>query len=329
MAKLSLPNSDPLARKIERIIKRFAWLDDAEKVITSDPDSVRRAINDFVFEMRIITQVADKDGLQSVAADMQKSVVADLEKYDLKIKPVSITRANQAVRAVVVEQSETARTILTSIRGRLNSRYENLLIQAAALDIPGQKAAAAGKRTLEAINFTSKGFTRTVTKADLSQVWDSLIDRYGQRDTITYINGTNYPLTSYLDGKLVTVNREVQNVVSSIEAAANGIYTGQIEAYGASDSCALWEGAVVFYTQFGKTEFIKLYGDQYPEASRWKTVDEIKRDKTHMFGFHCRHDILPLPLGLIDRKYFDDVELNSPKIPKTASGIRLLMKAEE
>lgn len=333
MANASERYQAELARadaRLARILERYAFLDDFREVVRRDPANLRKAIRAYVADLRpIIAAGVDAETLAKVVAADQKEIAEALRQYEgFENFAASAARAKVALKAAVLEQSANARTILSAMRDRLNAKTENLRIQAAAMGLARERASAELDRRLEYVNFTAGGKQMQVPAADLKTVWEGLETRYGTTATITYRDGKNYPLQTYVESKGLTLEREIQNTVASVEAAAAGLAVGQFEAYGSGDSCVLWEGRMVFFTETGKREFLRAHGKRYPKAYTWPTLAEVKADKTHMLGFNCRHDVLVVPLEMLEPDDFAAKEIGAaPKVPKTSRGVRLATEA--
>lgn len=315
--------------RLVRLLERFAWLDDMREVLRRDPLRVRKAIREYVQGLGPIVAGIDRDVIARVVAAEQAAELKRLRKYEgLGGLKSSAARAQAALRAIVLDQSANARTILQSMQYRMNAKVANLVTQAAAMGLHRERAGAELDRRLETIRFYRGGREVVVPAADLQRVWDGLETRYGTTATVTYRDGKNYPIQTYVEQKGQTIERDVQTSVAAVEAAAAGLAVGQFESYGSADSCAIWEGRFFFWTESGKRSFLRAHGDRYPEARTWRVYADIKADKTHMQSFNCRHKALSVPLEYLDREDFEPGELRpAPRVPRTSRGVRLMTEA--
>lgn len=316
-------------KALTRILAKWAFLDDAQEIIKRDPISLRKAVREFVFALGKIISGVNSNVLLRTIIQEQADIQKKLSKYPaFKNFKTSQARASTALSAIVRDQSANARTILASMSQRLNAKNTNLLMQAVAMGMPREIADEQLDRRLIKINFIYKGKDLTVAGVDLKKVWETLDTRYGNHSTITYRDGKNYPVQSYVEGKGKTISREVQNTVTAVEAGATGSAVGQFESYGAGDSCVIWEGKFFFFTEGGKRQFLRKFGNKYPDAYTWPTYADVHADRTHMASYNCRHKTYVVPLEHLDPEDLGEAEIGkAPKIPKTNKGIEDLTAA--
>lgn len=193
----------------------------------------------------------------------------------------------------------------------------------------------------------SPGLKNASTVENLQDIWGQLGKRYGNAGYILYRGSTddpvdpeaalniidkrrNYPLASYIEQKVSTIEREVQTQVSTYLAAKNGIYTLKFNENGTQDSCVFWENKVVFASALAKEQFIAEF-PQYANAPTWPTVEDVKNDKTHMLGWNCRHNLMPYPIQSFDevaqkRAIIDNT---MPKVPKKISEAKVRKQVQK
>ena len=191
------------------------------------------------------------------------------------------------------------------------------------------------------------GVKNAATVDNLQDIWNQLGKRYGNAGYILYRGSTddpidpeaalnivdkrrNYPLASYIEQKIFTIEREVQTQVSTYLAAKNGIYTLRFNENGTQDSCVFWENKVVFASALAKEQFIAEF-PQYRNAVTWPTVEDVKNDNTHMLGWRCRHTLLPYPIQSFDEvaQKRAVVDNKMPKVPKKISEAKVRKQVEK
>ena len=227
---------------------------------------------------------------------------------------------------------KVARTdkLLTAIRseytnrvmGQINNTFRDIVTKSVQFKTMADAARLAPiaadnvSRVLRGVTINGVSYDGTKTE----RLWDMMTERYGRSDTVRYSRngaGCNFPMRSYIDMRTQTTAGEVARMVSAVEASANEIYTGKISRHGAIDSCRYWEGKIVFYSQVAKDTFLQKY-PQYEAAKSWPTLQEVEKDKTHIFLPNCKHRILPYPIDLMsEKRAMNDIEGNAmPDIPE-------------
>jgi len=143
---------------------------------------------------------------------------------------------------------------------------------------------------------------KNIDLRDIRDNWAISNKRFGAYNSVAFRNGAKYPLDAYTEMRTLTTAQEVHRLTTTLEAGQNDILTGKISSHGAIDSCRIHEGEIVFFSTKAKRTFIKRY-PKLKKARRWKTVEEIEADGTHIFKPNCKHLVQPFPI-----QFFDDIK---------------------
>jgi len=306
-----------LLKRMNETMKKYDQLNDAEYILSKNIAEVRRVIAKYKDELtKPMLQFFLGDGkeysqIDKMVWDAQKEFDKALSQFDIVPKA---PRTDAMLTAIRKEYT-------TRVMGQINNTFADLTSKAVqfktlanAARIP-LVAADNVSRVLRGV--TIDGVTYDGTKTE--RLWDMMTERYGRSDTVRYSRngaGYNFPMRAYVDMRTQTTAGEVSRMVNAVEAAANDIYTGRISKHGAIDSCRYWEGKIVFYSDIAKQTFLTKY-PQYEAAKDWPTLQEVEKDKTHIFLPNCKHRVLPYPIDLMtEKRAMSEIEANTmPDIP--------------
>lgn len=307
-----------LMKKFNDILNRASKLDDAQIVLSLNLSEVRKYSKEIEKQlMGAVMQFLDGDGrsfgaVHNVISAAQDDFFESLRKYNLKLKR---TQTEKITKAFIESYKADIEQMIKNTYSAVQQKSALLMAMADANSVPQAVAEReAGKMLLY-----KQG--KYISEKMLKDTWASLQKRYGLTDTMFYrkSDGTRfqYPMRSYLDMKTVTISQEAHRITTEMESAANGIHTVKISSHGSRDSCIYHEGEICFINDAAKAVFLRE-NPQYKIATTWRTLDEIKNDKTHMFKPNCRHITLPYPIDLMSEKTAQkEVENNVlQKIPK-------------
>jgi cytochrome c556 len=309
-----------LLKRMDETIKKYAELNDAEFILSTNIAEVRRIVAKYRDELSkplfqfFLGDARSYSQIDKVVWDAQAEFDKALAQFQIKPKVARTDKLIAAVRAeytnrVMGQISNTFRDIVTK------SIQFKTLAEAHRLPLVSMDNLP---RILRGVVVDGKAYDgRNVEK-----IWDMMTERYGRADSVKYYrysdgSSFNFPMRSYIDMRTKTIAGEVARMVSAVEASANEIYTGKISRTGAIDSCKYWEGKIVFYSQVAKDTFLEKY-PQHSEAKEWPTLQEVEKDRTHIFMPNCTHRVLPLPIDLMPEKTAKKfIEGNTlPKIPE-------------
>lgn len=309
-----------LMRKFDDILKVASKLDNAEIVLSLNLSEIRKYAKEIQSQMMgAVMQFLDGDGrsfgaVHNVIKNAQDDFFEGLKKYNLKLKRTETAKLTKAfIESYAADIEQMIKNTYSAVQ------QKSALIHAMA-DAQSVPAAYAEKEASKMLMYSLNGKRRYISEKLLSDAWASLNKRYGMTDTMFYRKADGgrfaYPMRSYLDMKTVTVSQEAYRITTEMESAENGIYTVKISSHGSRDSCIYHEGEVCFINDAARMIFLEKF-PQYKQAARWKTLEEIKNDKTHMFKPNCRHITMPYPIDLMSEGRFkSEVENNVlQKIP--------------
>lgn len=140
------------------------------------------------------------------------------------------------------------------------------------------------------------------TKIEKKRLWQIAQKRSGRFDTVQFRNGAKFPLQQYTAMKTTTSANETHRLTTTLEANRNDLYTGKVSSHGASDSCKFHENEIVFFSQAAKNAYLQKFPKD-SRARKFKTVQELEADRTHIFKPNCKHIVTIWPI-----QFFDDSE---------------------
>lgn len=307
-----------LLKRMDTVMKQYSELNDAEFILSKNIAEVRRVISKYRDELTApIMRFFIGDGREYSQID--KMIWDAQTEFDKALSTFNVTpKAARTDKLITAIRKEYTNRVM----GQINNTFADITTKA----VQFQALAPAARLASIAADNVSR-VLRTVTikgveydGAKVENIWQAMTERYGQADTVRYTKngaGYNFPMRSYIDMRTKTTAGEVARMVSAVEASANEIYTGRISRHGAIDSCRFWEGKIVFYSSVAKETFIAKY-PQYSAAQSWPTLQEVEKDRTHIFLPNCTHRVLPYPLDLMsEKRAMKDIEENTmPDIPE-------------
>lgn len=287
-----------MLKSVGAIQKRYSYLDDVRYALAQDLPTVEAAIAKYYRELKApLYKFFAGDVLEQVVGESHDAFITSLKDY---IKAGKLT-VNAGVSTRLLDSLRTQ--IMQNIDGLVAGADADMRARAAEFGkVAAESANAAAVSVTQMTQLKIESITRRTTgKEDLQKSWIDLQDKYGTRETVKYRNGANYPLNTYLSQRANTTSADLHVITTQFDASSAGVYTGKISNHGAKDSCSVWEGKIVCFTPEGRD----ILSKRVPAAAGWKTVDEIKRDKsTHMWKFNCTHGVTPYPI-----QFFDDKDL--------------------
>lgn len=309
---ISSADSKALQLALQAIVDKHAHLDDALYILQTELTKIKFDVN--LYTAQIEAVILNAYSPDKVALDVQKSLADFIKNLRSAIESGALEyrRANvqSFVEAAYQQYATQVRQVTNAMNGTIFSKATQFKTLAQAAEIPIARQADIAKYTISRTEIAGK----TYNWQSLDSLWGQMNDSYGQRDTIQYRNGVNYPLRTYVDGRTTTSSSETQRLTTTIQASANGVLFLRASSNGSSDSCAFWEKKLMFPTEAAREEAQK----RWPKISfaGIPTVQEVKDDKTHMFGFHCQHILRPETIQYSDDFAAEFGEESAPKIPE-------------
>jgi len=287
---------DAMLRAVSEISRRYKIIDDAEWNLTAAPQEVRAMLKKYSEALKKpVVKMFAGETMEQIAIQAHEAFMRSLQEY--------------LERGQVFMSREISARLIESLRGQIVRNIEGFMtdleagLYQRALELKRMASEGATQALAANIGITQlkiESITKRTTGAeDLQKAWSELQDKYGSRETVKYRDGKNYPLNTYLDGRANTTATDIHLATTEMDAAQGGIYTGIISKHGASDSCRIWEGKVIAFSD----EARNILAKQYPEALQLKTLAEVRADKgSHIFKFNCRHVVTPYPIQFFAKK---------------------------
>lgn len=326
-----------LNKQVARIIKQYIKLDSASYILKTNETLLLKELKKYISKLGIITDFFTGDVMNKLVSRSRKEFYRDLKRYD-EYKDVkrSLMGAKSLLAATKKDNYTQVNSLLSEINNRLTKKFSRYKDEIETLLQPLDKFYKEAGRIPNILVKTDSGI-QAVDRVTAEKTWKKMNRIYGEHDKLLYRKsvsdpfqpsfigdknqGKLYPMRSYVDAKTITITRETQNNTTIYEGQANGVMTGKITHTGTDDSCILWEGKTIFLSDASKELFLAQYGNKIPVSKNWKTYNEVKNDRTHMFVFGCKHRLRPLPLQL----FIDDLDKDqiqpSPTIPITNKGL--------
>jgi len=296
-----------MLRTVNAIQARYKMIDDAEWTLSKTPQEVSAVLTKYQNDLKgPILRFFAGETMEQIAAESHEAFIKAIDNY-ISTRGVDISRqvSAQLLESLRAQITRNVTKLLDDMHLTLTQRGEEFLSVMAknANDATLQQLLTRQLKS-EAIAAQTIGFAQDGslplgkrTETNLDTVWKSLTDKYGTRETVRYRDKRLYPLNTYLDARAVTTATEIHLATTELDAAQSGIHTGIIDRHGASDSCAKWEGKIVFFTPEGRD----ILSKRYPAASAIKTLQEVRDDEdSHIFKFNCRHLVTPYPVQFFD-----------------------------
>lgn len=282
-----------LEKRLDLLFNRYAALDNAEYLLSSNLAQIKGLADRYKVDLAdILFSLIDEKTIAQVTAQAAHDYAKTLAA---QIKSGAINKAVLDRRKLVEGLLETwkaqADSIAANSAGNLYAKGAQFQAVAVSAKIPLQRVAeiAANEITSATIGGVQYNYRA------LSSLWEQMNKAYGQRDTIQFRNGTNYPLRTYVDARKITTRAEAHRAATIIEASSDGLWFGTTNKTGTTDSCIYHEGEIFFLSDEARAQAVAKYGNR-PELARMSTWQEIVADKTHMGKFGCKHIVRPMTL---------------------------------
>ena len=286
-----------LKKRLNEVMAEFSYLNDANFILQNiqDLSVLKSALQNYSGKIKaIIGDFLNDRGLMKVAQDSFDDSIKKINRY-LKSNPVVFDDAEREnlIKGALDSVAKNDYRVIESISNSLSTKLSHFklihdsIVKKAEQRMFGEKFISLLKRS-------------SPEKKTLDAYWKALTKRYGSTDTVTYSNGANFPLTSYIDMRARTNSEVVSSAVNEAISLSSSIYFGKISSHNSQDSCILWEGKIIFWSDVFKKAFMQEYPKLANLVADWSTLDDVRNDMTHMFKPNCRHTITPYPLNFFD-----------------------------
>jgi len=228
----------------------------------------------------------------------QSMVKQSLKKYVSSGKLPGKESPRQMLIASFREQyNSEIGTMFDNTLAQSKAKFLQFKMKADASSIPQDALTSNLTRTYVSVNFKNEnGEIRSIKKVELDKIWDEMTKAKGTFSTVTYRNGTNYPLDTYVAGKIRTISQETTNATVAADMTNRGVYTAKVSVHGATDTCKKYEGEIIFSSRAAKSQFVERFPDK-KEYHNLLTFEDLKADtSSHIFKFNCRHRMTPYPV---------------------------------
>lgn len=314
MAAFSEVSAEQL-RRLQQVIDQYSMLDDSLFTLQTELPRLKTIIDQYGGRIEdVLAGFVDPEVFGKLALDAQQQFYNALKTYiengELEYRRTSIDSLLQSFNETYGTQvSRLVDTVTTNLFARAAS-FRSL---AATAEIPLRRIADIEKYEITSVQINGVQYNHQ----QLSNIWQQMNDSYGQRDTIQFRNGRNYPMRSYVDSRANTTQAEAHRLVTIAEGSANGVYFGKVNRTGTTDSCMLHENEIFFLSEGARQEALARWPD-IEILRRMKTWDEIKSDGTHMGGFGCKHIVRAVSIQFFsDARFQEALAANPPSsIPK-------------
>ena len=300
---------EALNARLDAVIARNQQLDSAAFLLSTSSAKLKIMADAYATEVSdIMYMMLDRDMVSRVteqaAQDFTRNLASALKSGKLKLAGMNRERMIQGV--VDTWENQVGR-VTDSLASNVVAKGVQFSALAKATEIPQARLTDIAAHEIESVTIANQMYY----KQPLENLWDRMNAAYGQRDTIQYRNGVNYPLTTYIDQRVITSESETHRLASIIEGSANGIYFGTTNKTGTTDSCIYHEGEIFFLTDAARDEALQQWPNEESLQSM-RTWQEIVNDNTHMGKFGCKHIVRPMALQFTSEKRMTET-LNDPE----------------
>lgn len=273
-------------RQLQGVIDRYKALDDAVFLLQSDLPRLKLMIDRYGGDLtKVMAEFIDANRIFDISDDAWQAFYRSMRRY-IETGDLLGRRASREVlleSVVSTWESQVNRTVST-ITDNLFARAAGFKAMAQSAAIPAQRLADIQKYEITSVTIEGQQYNYS----QLQNIWQQMNDSYGQRDTIQFRNGVNYPLRTYVDARDATTSTEAHRLTTIVEASSNGVYFGAVNKTGTTDSCIFHENEIFYLTEAARQEAQAKWA-HIESLKTMKTWDEIKADDTHMGKFGCKH----------------------------------------
>jgi hypothetical protein len=288
--------------EINKVLNKFEEQLTASVIAFIEPKKVEKfidvALKDFKESMRDFITLQDKAGrLVIPRKQLAKELLLQraLSKQLPGIEKLDIRRATKE------QFFDQLSSVIKRQRDFQAQKFKAFKVQRNLAKVSKKQIDELGKRVLKSVKIGEDTFD----DAALKDIWDDLTESYGRFDTVTYSDGKQMPLRTYVDMRKTTTQTQITKTVSQVTAAKRGIYSLKINSTGTNDSCIYHEQEIVLTSETARKLWLAEWkGDKEVQGliSRLKTLAVVENDDTHLFKPNCRHRARPFPLQYTSRE---------------------------
>jgi hypothetical protein len=325
LAAFNEVSSRQLAR-MDAVFGKYKALDDAVFNLQTSLPRFKLFLDQYGIDLSDAMQVMIDPGVfGNLAAEAQKSFFKSMEKSiengELNYRPLSV---ENLLESFVETWGAQVGRMTGTISSNLFQRAAAFKSLSAAATIPAQRITDIEKYDITSVNIGGTQYNYT----QLKDIWGNLNDSYGQRDTIQYRNGVNYPVRAYVDARGNTTQAEAHRLTTIAEGSSNGILFGMVNKTGTTDSCLLHEDEIFYLTAAAREIALKRWPD-IPMLKKMKTWEEIVAGPTHMGKFGCRHIVRAISIQFLsDARFREYLSQYPPKALPEKINERKIFEAE-
>lgn len=313
-------DKNKLLKRLSKVFNRYSNLDNNQWVLRNNLNKIKKVLKNYRGDLGIIEDFFSGNKFNPVADGAADDFVNALTNFT-EFGNVSVAQSNidKVLNTIKPEYTIAMSGSLNTMVDNIATKLKRYKLMADAEKIPEHILKTITDRRdivkIGGVNYRGK---------TLDELWGTLTERYGKKDTVIFTSGKKIPLNTYVDGKSISMATDINTTVNTVESARRGIQTMKISSHSSPDSCNMWEGKIVFTTVEARNQFLK----QYPEikqAESWKVLSIIKNsafDKSHIFKFNCRHMVTPYPVQFLDGSDIKKLP-KSPPIQRTYREARL------
>jgi hypothetical protein len=312
---------DLLLKRLAVILERFEFLDDPERILRGNPKVLKDAIEKYGDKLGILTDYFTGNVVNVVVANAARSIEKNLQKVDVQYRMAKAKKL-KLVRELKKEYGSTIQFIINELVEKQVVKTFQYRALTDLLAVPPARQIEQFRRVGNVIKIGGKDVVQTTAEG----IWETMTQKYGEYDKILFAPRTDLQtgrvvqhkmfLNRYVEGKSITMSQEGHTATTQIAGLDLNIQTATIAPNGTKDSCILHERKVFFLSEAQKKVFMAEYGDEFPQAKSWKTIQEVKQDRTHMLKFNCRHLVDLLPVQFLPDRMQESLPKSST-IPRT------------
>jgi len=313
-----------LRKRLDAAIRAASDLEDARYVTTQNRMQTRRLLQEYTGTLDAdLSEFFTGDPMASLTAQSLQTTYKDMREWPTlgKVAETQVSE-ERLLRAARREYGPLVRGIVDTIHTSQNRRLNSYFLQLDTMALPEQLYKKRFGQIPSWITTDAEGNQKHIAPKNANATFEAMSRTYGRNDVVVYRDGTNYPLRTYVDQKVISTSREVQDLATIVEGSGRGIMTARVTSHGSADSCIYHEGEMIFLTEGARSQFLadRSLVEKYPAAKTWRTYGELQRDKTHIFVFGCKHRIKVYPLHLLEPEDVDPERVEEPaKVPTSGN----------
>lgn len=309
-----------LRKRLDAVIRAASELEDARFVAESNRTQVRKVLGDYTQDLdNLLHNFFTGAPMESLSARSLRTTYKDMREFPElgKITETQVAE-DRLLRAARNEYGPLIRGVVSNISQSQNRRVNAYKLQVDAQSLPAELFEKRFGQVPSWKIVDAEGNSKLIRPKNANATFEAMSRVYGRSDKVVYRDGTNYPLRTYVDQKIISTSREVQDTATILEGSSRGIMTGRVTSHGSADSCIFHEGEMIFLSEGAREQFLRDPDlvEKYPEAKSWRTYGELQRNKTHIFVFGCKHRVKVQPIHLLEREDINPNFLRKPvKLP--------------